>query len=339
MIGRGTGGQSLTGGAFGVRVDGPPGTGDAIERNVVENSHLDGMLIESSNNSVIKNEVLGTESGSGIAIQNFNGVEEASGNTIGGDTAAEENVISGSGEDAIEILNGIDTDNQIKRNTGSGNAGLFIDLGGDGPGNQLSGPNDGIQAPAIAAATPTAVSGSEALPNATVRVFGKASAQNGEIKGFLGEVKADSGGSWKFEYDSLLPEGTEIGVTQTGLEGTSELAQATTATPSPPGGGGSGGGGGGGSTNPAADIAPPQTRITKGPKPSPSSSKAKFKFTSTEAGSTFQCKLDRKPLKPCRSPKKYKGLKPGKHVFKVRATDAAGNVDASPAVKRFKITG
>ena len=66
---------------------------------------------------------------------------------------------------------------------------------------------------------------------------------------------------------------------------------------------------------------------------------AKFKFTSTEAGSTFQCKLDRKPFKSCRSPKKYSGLKPGKHVFKVRAIDAAGNTDSSPAVKKFKVLG
>ena len=70
-----------------------------------------------------------------------------------------------------------------------------------------------------------------------------------------------------------------------------------------------------------------------------SSTKAKFKFSSTEAGSTFQCKLDRKPFKSCRSPKKYSGLKPGKHVFKVRAIDAAGNTDSSPAVKKFKVLG
>ncbi len=31
------------------------------------------------------------------------------------------------------------------------------------------------------------------------------------------------------------------------------------------------------------------------------------------------------------------GLKPGKHVFKVRATDAAGNVDPTPAVKKFTV--
>jgi len=84
-------------------------------------------------------------------------------------------------------------------------------------------------------------------------------------------------------------------------------------------------------------MAAPQTKISKGPKARSSSRIAKFKFSSTEAGSTFECKLDRKPFKKCRSPQKYKRLKPGKHVFKVRATDAAGNTDRTPAVRKFTV--
>src|SRR4029078_7325329 len=33
----------------------------------------------------------------------------------------------------------------------------------------------------------------------------------------------------------------------------------------------------------------------------------------------------------CSTPKSYSGLSEGSHTFKVRATDAAGNTDASPA--------
>ena len=58
---------------------------------------------------------------------------------------------------------------------------------------------------------------------------------------------------------------------------------------------------------------------------------------SGEAGSKFLCKLDKKKFKPCTSPKTYKKLKPGKHVFRVKARDRAGNVDQTPMVKRFKI--
>jgi hypothetical protein len=65
--------------------------------------------------------------------------------------------------------------------------------------------------------------------------------------------------------------------------------------------------------------------------------KATFRFASGEPGSTFSCKLDNQKFRPCTSPKTYKKLKSGKHVFRVKARDRAGNLDATPAVKRFKI--
>ena len=65
--------------------------------------------------------------------------------------------------------------------------------------------------------------------------------------------------------------------------------------------------------------------------------KATFRFASGERGSKFSCKLDKRKYKPCTSPKTYKKLKPGKHVFRVKARDRAGNVDKTPTVKRFKI--
>lgn len=59
--------------------------------------------------------------------------------------------------------------------------------------------------------------------------------------------------------------------------------------------------------------------------------------TSSESGSTFECKLNRGKFKPCSSPRKLKHLDPGKEKFKVRATDAAGNVDLSPVKDKFKV--
>jgi hypothetical protein len=58
--------------------------------------------------------------------------------------------------------------------------------------------------------------------------------------------------------------------------------------------------------------------------------------TFTNAGG-FACKLDKKKYKPCASPKTYKKLTRGRHVFRVKARDKAGNVDRTPFVKRFKI--
>jgi hypothetical protein len=86
------------------------------------------------------------------------------------------------------------------------------------------------------------------------------------------------------------------------------------------------------------DVAPPDTIKGKGPKKRSAKRKAKFRFSSSEPGSTFECKLDRKPAFACTSPVKVKRLKRGKHVFRVTAIDAADNRDASPAVYRFKVT-
>jgi hypothetical protein len=85
------------------------------------------------------------------------------------------------------------------------------------------------------------------------------------------------------------------------------------------------------------DCTPPETTITKGAPNKTKKHTVKFKFTSSEPGSSFECKLDKKKFKPCKSPRKYKRLKKGKHKFKVRAIDAAGNTDRSPAKDKFKV--
>lgn len=87
---------------------------------------------------------------------------------------------------------------------------------------------------------------------------------------------------------------------------------------------------------PPTDTDPPETTITKDPPNKLTKHKAKYGFVSDEAGSTFECKIDKKPFKACSSPKKVKHLDEGKHKFQVRAIDAAGNVDPTAAKDRFK---
>jgi hypothetical protein len=82
------------------------------------------------------------------------------------------------------------------------------------------------------------------------------------------------------------------------------------------------------------DKDPPETTIKK---VKVKGDQAKVKFSSSEAGSTFQCKLDKGKLRPCRSPKTLKNLDAGKHKVTVVATDAAGNTDPTPAKGRFRI--
>jgi len=94
---------------------------------------------------------------------------------------------------------------------------------------------------------------------------------------------------------------------------------------------------GAGSPPVAGDTTPPTTRITRGPSGLRSLHRATFRFASNEKGSTFMCRLDRRPWRSCSSPKTYRGLKKGRHVFRVYARDKAGNRDASPALRRWRI--
>jgi large repetitive protein len=79
-----------------------------------------------------------------------------------------------------------------------------------------------------------------------------------------------------------------------------------------------------------SDTTPPNTRIVSGPPRNTYKRLAKFRFASTEAQSSFQCKLDKKKWRSCGNPFK-RSVKPGKHVFQVRAIDRFGNVDPKPA--------
>ena len=87
---------------------------------------------------------------------------------------------------------------------------------------------------------------------------------------------------------------------------------------------------------PTPDTAAPRTSLRR-PLINQARRKATFRFASSEPRSKFLCKLDRKRFRPCTSPKTYTKLAPGPHAFRVKARDRAGNADATPAVKRFRI--
>jgi hypothetical protein len=89
-------------------------------------------------------------------------------------------------------------------------------------------------------------------------------------------------------------------------------------------------------STPAVDITAPIT-VLRGTRLDQPKRRETFRFGAREKGSRFACKIDRKHYKPCTSPKTYRRLKPGRHVFRVKARDTAGNVDPTPVVKRFRI--
>ncbi|HTQ68510.1 MAG TPA: kelch repeat-containing protein [Solirubrobacteraceae bacterium] len=85
------------------------------------------------------------------------------------------------------------------------------------------------------------------------------------------------------------------------------------------------------------DSTPPDTTIDSGPSGTVSSTSASFMFSSSEAGSTFQCRLDSAEFSVCASPNALSALADGSHTFEVRAIDAAGNVDPTPASRTWKV--
>lgn len=91
---------------------------------------------------------------------------------------------------------------------------------------------------------------------------------------------------------------------------------------------------------PPPDRTPPRTRIAAHPPKlvwtRRSRRRVVFRFASSERGSRFRCKLDRKPYRACTSPRAYT-VALGKHRVRIVAIDASGNADRSPAVFVFRV--
>ena len=79
------------------------------------------------------------------------------------------------------------------------------------------------------------------------------------------------------------------------------------------------------------DTTAPQTTIDTSPTDPTASTSASFDLSSSEGGSTFECRIDGGAWGTCTSPRNYTTLSDGSHTFDVRATDVAGNTDATPA--------
>ena len=88
------------------------------------------------------------------------------------------------------------------------------------------------------------------------------------------------------------------------------------------------------------DTTPPDTSIDSGPSGTTTATTASFTYSGTPTSDTdhFQCKLDSGSYSSCpASGKGYAGLAVGSHTFAVRAVDAAGNADASPASRTWTV--
>jgi len=86
----------------------------------------------------------------------------------------------------------------------------------------------------------------------------------------------------------------------------------------------------------AALPAPPDTKLTLKPRAKTQDRTPTFKFTATVPGASFQCSIDKKPFKTCRSPYTTPAQKPGKHLLRAAAI-ANGSTDPTPAAWSFKV--
>src|SRR5205809_356806 len=92
------------------------------------------------------------------------------------------------------------------------------------------------------------------------------------------------------------------------------------------------------------DTTPPETSIESGPAEGSltNSPQAAFTFSGTDDRTPatalgFNCSLDGAAFVACVNPQTYTGLADGQHAFMVRAVDAAGNVDPTPATRTWTV--
>ena len=85
------------------------------------------------------------------------------------------------------------------------------------------------------------------------------------------------------------------------------------------------------------DTTAPETTIDDGSAAETTATSAAFEFSATESEAIFDCSLDGAAFERCTSGAEYADLAEGSHTFEVRATDLAGNSDATPATATWTV--
>jgi predicted Ser/Thr protein kinase len=178
-------------------------------------------------------------------------------------------------------------------------------------------------APDLAAGSDSGSSNSDDATNRTSLTFSGSAEPNVTVTLFrdgaqVGGTSADGSGNWSIADDGPVAEGAHTYTARaTDDQGNnSEMSPGLQVT---------------------VDTGSPDTTITSGPTGETTDTTATFEFDSSEPNSSFECQLDGGGFSSCSSPKTYEGLTLGPHTFDVRATDAAGNTDPSPASQTWTV--
>ena len=126
-----------------------------------------------------------------------------------------------------------------------------------------------------------------------------------------GPIPVDALGNWSYPVPVTLGNGPHT-VTATATDPAGNISPVTTSTFT-------------------VDLSEPDTTIVSGPASPTNSASATFDFSSNEANVTYQCSLDNGPFTACTDPATFNNVPSGTHTLRVRAVDAAGNMDSSPA--------
>ena len=90
------------------------------------------------------------------------------------------------------------------------------------------------------------------------------------------------------------------------------------------------------------DSTAPETTISSGPSGPTTDATPTYTFTSSESGSTFECRFDSDPFAACSGPgashTPSTPLSLGQHSFEVRATDRAKNTDLTPSTRAVTVS-
>ncbi len=162
---------------------------------------------------------------------------------------------------------------------------------------------------------------SDTIPTGTTYVSSTGGGTNssGTVSWSVGNIAAGGSGSVTVTVGATVDGGYANTATMTYSVGvTSKTVTSTTATTT-------------------RDTAPPDTTITTKPTDPSDATQPQFDFTATQTGSTFECKLDAGAFATCTGPFTTPVLALGTHTFQVRATDPAGNVDATPASYTWRV--
>jgi cysteine-rich repeat protein len=144
-----------------------------------------------------------------------------------------------------------------------------------------------------------------AEPGSTVSVY-----MDGEMASAACMAVAAENGTWSCAVSAALAEGTHS-FTASAQDAVGNTSQGASTTPF------------------TVDTQTPDTSITLGPPALALSTDSHFEFSSNEPVVSYECSLDEESFAPC--PDGYSLLALGAHTLRVRAVDAAGNTDPSPA--------